>query len=514
MPANTLAVFASKAPVEPTAPKQGQANDDGSDFKDFMDTASNKVETAQQASKENPSQNQSDTQAQKAQQAKAKPKDKPQADESSDYQKVAEENNSPVKSEVVTENTSIEDSEAVAAQLQELGISQDQYQSMLNLLGLNEDADVDTLLQSIAQALNLNQKDLDGGTGSSDLMAKIQQNKGQAVELLKQAGLSDLEAKNVLNNLESLKTALTHKELDKNINAQTKVNPQVNPADSEEGEGDKDAGPDFVAQFKEPTKETSDKPAKGSLKSELSASTQRTSETPKQTEAPRITIQEPAQDGGIKASNLGELLNDKNAQANIIQTESFADTQGLKGLETSKAAPDIQAQPPSVAANNAVKALESSKPILPENLLARGATETKIINQIAEKMTVRTNGAQNEIQVRLDPPSLGKVRMNIITSGDSVRATIVAENHAVKQVIETNFNQLRDAMGDQGLKLDSFTVTVGGESGNQKPSGEAFNDANDPAMFDEMASQETEEGSANQPVSLIFGDNQSISVIA
>ncbi|MBT5028837.1 MAG: hypothetical protein HOM97_10615, partial [Nitrospina sp.] len=85
---------------------------------------------------------------------------------------------------------------------------------------------------------------------------------------------------------------------------------------------------------------------------------------------------------------------------------------------------------------------------------------------------------------------------------------------AVKQVIETNFNQLRDAMGDQGLKLDSFTVTVGGESGNQKPSGEAFNDANDPAMFDEMASQETEEGSANQPVSLIFGDNQSISVIA
>ena len=61
MPANALAVFASKAPVEPTAPTQDRANDNGSDFKDFLESASNKVDTAQKAAKENPSHNQNDS---------------------------------------------------------------------------------------------------------------------------------------------------------------------------------------------------------------------------------------------------------------------------------------------------------------------------------------------------------------------------------------------------------------------------------------------------------------------
>ena len=183
-------------------------------------------------------------------------------------------------------------------------------------------------------------------------------------------------------------------------------------------------------------------------------------------------------------------------------------------METTKIAPDLQVQPPTATANTAVKAVEASKPILPENLLARGATEAKIINQIAEKMTVRSNGSQNEVHIKLDPPSLGTVRMNIITSGDSVRTVIVAENHAVKQVIENNFNQLRDAMGEQGLKVDSFTVTVGGESNPQNQSGESFGKEDRPASFEETAADDTDENSDTETVSLFFGDNQSISVIA
>ena len=63
MSVNALAVFAVKAPVEPTAPTQDQANDNG--FKDFMDTAVHKVDTAQKPSKENSPQNQNDTRAEK-----------------------------------------------------------------------------------------------------------------------------------------------------------------------------------------------------------------------------------------------------------------------------------------------------------------------------------------------------------------------------------------------------------------------------------------------------------------
>ena len=55
--------------------------------------------------------------------------------------------------------------------------------------------------------------------------------------------------------------------------------------------------------------------------------------------------------------------------------------------------------------------------------------------------------------------------MNVSTAGDSVRTVVIAENHAVKQIIENNLTQLKDSMQGQGLKVDSFTVLVGGNEG-------------------------------------------------
>jgi flagellar hook-length control protein FliK len=555
MPANVLALFAVKAPVEPTAPTQDQANDNG--FKDFMDTAVHKVDTAQKPSKEDSPQNQNNTQAEKTQ-----PKAKTRTEDNSNNQEVsaAKENESQSAPETVTkdspiENTVtkdslIEDTEVLATQLQELDINQAQFEALLGLLGLNGDADIDALLQSLTQALNLNPKDSGGGTNASDLIARIQQNQGEAVNLLKQAGLSDAEVKNFLNHLQSLQNASaqtglsdaevknflnhlqslqnasTQKGLDKNADLQAKLDSQTNRPDEaiiknsvlDNSQAENDEGPDFLTQLKDTAKlkdttKRSDT-AKGTGKTDRSASLDKLTETAKQNEATRITTQEPVNEKGAKTSNLGELLSGKNAQANILQTESFTDGKGYKGLETAKTGPDLQIQSPTVAANTAVKAAESSKPILPENLLARGATEAKIINQIANKMTVRTIGAQNEVHIKLDPPSLGTVRMKIITSGDTVRTVIVAENQAVKQVIENNFNQLRDALGEQGLKLGSFTVTVGGESGHQHPSGESLDEENNTSLFEKTASNDTDENPETGMVSLFFGDNQSISVIA
>jgi len=538
MPGNALAVFAPKTPVEPTAPTQGRENDNGSNFKDFMDTATHKVDTAQKPSKNNSPQNENDADTGKIQPQKTKPKTESRTEDNSNSQEVSasKENKSQSAPETITkdsltENTVTKDSliegtEVLAAKLQELDINQAQFEALLDLLGLNGDADLDALLQSLTQALNLNQKNSGDKTNPSDLIARIQQNQGEAVNLLKQAGLSDAEAKNFLNHLQSLQNASAQKGLDKNAHLQAKLDSQTNRPDEaiiknsvlDNSQAENDEGPDFLTQLKDTAKlkdttKRSDT-AKGTEKTDRSAPLDKLTETAKQNEATRITTQEPVNEKGAKTSNLGELLSGKNAQANILQTESFTDGKGFKGLETAKTGPDLQIQSPTVAANTAVKAAESSKPILPENLLARGATEAKIINQIANKMTVRTNGAQNEVHIKLDPPSLGTVRMKIITSGDTVRTVIVAENQAVKQVIENNFNQLRDAMGEQGLKLGSFTVTVGGESGHQHPSGESLDEENNTSLFEKTASNDTDENLGTGMTSLFFGDNQSISIIA
>lgn len=119
----------------------------------------------------------------------------------------------------------------------------------------------------------------------------------------------------------------------------------------------------------------------------------------------------------------------------------------------------------TAGANN--KANVNTKIALPENSIYKAPIETRVIDQIINRLSIRSNGSQSEVKIQLDPPSLGKVRMNIITSGDGVRTVILAENQAVKQVIESNLSQLRDSMLSQGLKLDGFSVLVGG-GGNQE----------------------------------------------
>ena len=493
MPANTLAIFAAKAPVEPTAPTQDRMGDNGSDFKDFMDTAVHKTDKAQKTSKDKSTENQNNIQAEKTQSHKTRKESHLEDDTGYQEASVPTDDKPQSTTETVTKESLVEDTEVLAAQLQELGVNQAEFEALMELLGLK-------------------------GTGeeitASDLIARIQQNKSEAVNLLKQAGLPEAEAKNLFDQLQSLQNASAQKPLKQDADLQAKIDSQLrqsseaatkNPA-VENNQDENDDASKLFAQLKNTAKETK--------KTDRSASVDKLQDTSKQNEAPRITNQELVNEKGGTTSNLAQLLSDKNAQANILQTKSFSDGKVFEGLETTKIAPDLQVQPPTAAANTAVKAVEASKPILPENLLARGATEAKIINQIAEKMTVRSNGSQNEVHIKLDPPSLGTVRMNIITSGDSVRTVIVAENHAVKQVIENNFNQLRDAMGEQGLKVDSFTVTVGGESNPQNQSGESFGKEDRPASFEETAADDTDENSDTETVSLFFGDNQSISVIA
>jgi hypothetical protein len=543
MPANTLAIFAAKAPVEPSAPSQDKLGDDGTGFKDFMDTAVHKTDTAQKPSKEDSTENRNNTQAEKTQPLKTM-KESHLGDDA-DYQETSVPANDKPQStsETINKESLVVDAGILGTQLKELDGNEVNFESLMALLGLNGDADMEalqrSLQRSLPQALNLTQK----GTGtvnssdfiaklqqnkgetvnSSDFIAKLQQNKGEAVNLLKQAGLSNSEAKSLLDQLQSLQKVPLKNALNKDADLQTKVDSQIRQSaevttKNSIVETNQDVNDDesrLLAQLKNTAKELekSEPPAKEIKKTDRPASLDKLQDTSKQNEAPRITNQEPVSEEGSAASNLSELLSDKNAQANILQTESFSDGKGFKGLDTAKIVPDQQIQPPTTTVNTTLKAVEASKPILPENLLARGATEAKIINQITDKMTIRSNGSENEVHIKLDPPSLGKLRVNIITSGDTVRTVLVVENHAVKQVIENNFNLLRDSMGEQGLKVDSFTVSVGGESNLQNSSEESPSKEDKPDSFEKTAADDTDENSDTETVSLFFGDNQSISVI-
>jgi flagellar hook-length control protein FliK len=171
-------------------------------------------------------------------------------------------------------------------------------------------------------------------------------------------------------------------------------------------------------------------------------------------------------------------------------------------------------QAPAALADAAGKAVDFVKPAITETYNGRASMDKPITAQIIEKFSLRGFGNQREVQIRLDPPSLGTVRMNVSTNGDSVRATIVAENNIVKSVIESNLSQLKDSITHQGVKIDSFNVLVGG---NASHSAEGHKQALDYlgqlGREHSMAHEQSEEiVTFHRPVFL--NENQSISIFA
>jgi flagellar hook-length control protein FliK len=499
---SVLALFSPQPAVEPTGPKADHGSD--SDFNDFLSNATEQVDKSKKSSSGGSANNNNESEVGKTTKPKIKNNTKkPESDDEKYQESAAAIGNEPItQTEIVSNNSILEENAAFASKLKELGIDQAQFEAILEHLGLKSEVNFESLLQTLTQSLNQNGttvgKSIDA-LSQSELLERLLKHEGEAINLLKKAGLTDEQAKNLINHFKSSPvTTVALKEVDKAFETNLKKDSQLQQE---------------TASTEKITLNTTKKVEK----TDRAASIDKLTESPKVSEAPRISPPKSLGDKGTQTSNLSQLLNDNNAQATLVQTNSGKDAGSFKVLESSvKTAPDIQVQPPTAAADNVIKAVESSKPVLPEKLIARGATETKIINQIINKISTRGGGNQNEVQIRLDPPSLGTVRLNITTVGESVRTMVIAENHAVKQTIENNFNQLRDAMSEQGLKVDSFSVSVGGESENSKQNGKQFGDGNssNPLSNEQIVASGNEGEFEESNSSFIFDGNQSISVLA
>ncbi|MEC8957324.1 MAG: flagellar hook-length control protein FliK, partial [Nitrospinota bacterium] len=405
--------------------------------------------------------------------------------------------------------------------LKKAGLTDEQAKNLIDQLKTTSANTASITLQTLG-------KDIDS-TSQIAILDKLQKNEGEVFHTLKKAGLTDEQAKNLIDQLKTTSANTTsiaaQKETDTTRELNIKKDIQPQQIETAKNETTKQVDQSGLFKHTEP-KEKTNEPAvyvqpkdvsKKIEKSERAASLDKILETTKPVETTNKTTSELKGNQGTKTSNnFNQVLQDNSAQAKLVQIEGVKDTGNFKGLESAKSGPDLQTQVSNSAAENAIKQTEANKSVLPEKLVARGTSETKIISQIINKLNVRTTGTQNEVHVKLDPPSLGTVRLNITTVGESVRTVIVAENHAVKQTIENNFNQLRDAMNDQGLKVDSFSVTVGGDSGNSNQNGKQLGekDTTNPLNRPQTAPSDNGDEFEEARVPFIFDENQSISVLA
>jgi len=91
-----------------------------------------------------------------------------------------------------------------------------------------------------------------------------------------------------------------------------------------------------------------------------------------------------------------------------------------------------------------------------------------VIEQIVNQVKLASGGGQfNEIRMTLRPESLGDIVLRVITQNGIVMAQFEAESQRVKEALEADFNSLRNALTESGIKFSELSVSVR-QDGNER----------------------------------------------
>ena len=523
-----LAVFTPQAPVEQavTPQRHDVREDDG--FQRIMDDASHRVSPANENNKPEPDrQNHSPSQkpSDKKPIEKSKPKeDQPidqtnskKIDQNTTQESLSETEPTPTESENIApqELASVDNFQEAMDYLKELGFDVQTMETLLEIFNNDSGLDVGALLQSLT-AQNSKLKDfsfqdyLSTNSLDENSFSQLENRKGLINDLLKQAGFTDKEAKNFIqkfesqqNNRSNLNGELAKQDfsaVDKMTKPEVASQASKDLVNIETGTKKKEETTVKKSEIKNKFNPDGNKHRDGGG----SKGDEKVSSTGDNI---KVESKDTRQEKTISQSTIGM----KYADANLDATKS-------KSLEAIKANGEVQVLNNNGAGGGNNKSILNTKAAISENTIYKAPIESRVIDQIINRLSIRSNGSQSEVKIQLDPPSLGRVRMNIITSGDGVRTVIIAENQAVKQVIESNLSQLRDSMLSQGLKLDGFSVFVGGDSNpefSQQQDHSGQPDTNDFDYINPEGLEIEADQESTRQTSFIFDDiSQTVSVIA
>lgn len=100
------------------------------------------------------------------------------------------------------------------------------------------------------------------------------------------------------------------------------------------------------------------------------------------------------------------------------------------------------------------QAMRQAAPQQPVNI-------TDVIEQIMNQVKLTSSGGGfSEIRMTLRPESLGDIVLRVLTQKGIITVQFEAESQRVKEMIEANFNMLRDALEEQGIQFSELSVFV------------------------------------------------------
>ncbi len=93
-----------------------------------------------------------------------------------------------------------------------------------------------------------------------------------------------------------------------------------------------------------------------------------------------------------------------------------------------------------------------------------------VIEQMVQKFKADYHDKMTEIKITLRPDFLGDVSLKLVSDNGVISAVFSAQNDRVKEIIESNFNKLKDVLSEAGVQVSELSVSVGQEDtgGNQQ----------------------------------------------
>lgn len=93
--------------------------------------------------------------------------------------------------------------------------------------------------------------------------------------------------------------------------------------------------------------------------------------------------------------------------------------------------------------------------------------DSQIFDQVVTRLAGSFNGESGRMILRLHPAELGSLRLDLQVEGETIRASLQAQTTQVQEVIERNLPQLRQALAEQGLKIEQFQVNIDQQQAGQ-----------------------------------------------
>lgn len=168
----------------------------------------------------------------------------------------------------------------------------------------------------------------------------------------------------------------------------------------------------------------------------------------------------------VQQSYLDTQVEEVITEAPVIETEAVVqevstNTEENESQLNGEAEPDLD---PTITSNTpsstfVVPDVQLEAQELPSQLSQ--ALDQSILEQVTSQIKFTNLGAgTSEIRMALTPENLGEVAMRVITQNGIITAQFIVASQRVREILESNFNQLKEEMKEKGIEVAELSVSV------------------------------------------------------